>query len=211
MSRRVMGIDEAGRGCVFGDLVVAAFLVEPLDDGALRTAGADDSKRLTAERRAGVRAALGALGQASVRRISPARIDTGNLNHLEEEAIVDLLRELRPDVVVIDALGHPSTLAATADRLRAALPASLRPEVRIEPKADQNHAVVGAASIVAKTLRDELLAEHAATHGELGSGYPGDPKTRAWLQAWARTGKEWPPFVRTKWSTVTALRQGGLF
>lgn len=211
MKRRVLGIDEAGRGCVFGDLVVAGYFVEELDDLALRAAGADDSKRIAAPRRGDVRAALAALGTASVRRIPPSRIDAGNLNALEEEAIVDLLVELRPDHVVIDALGHPSTLRATADRLLAALPGDLRPEVTIEPKADRTYAVVGAASVFAKTLRDELLAAHAAEHGELGSGYPGDPKTKAWLAAWSRTGRAWPGFVRTKWATVTELRQGALF
>lgn len=209
--RRVLGIDEAGRGCVFGDLVVAGFFVEVLDDAALRAAGADDSKRIAADRRSEVRAALQGLGTAAVRRVSPSRIDTGNLNTLEEQAIVELVAELRPDHVYIDALGHPSTLRATADRLLAAFPGDLRPTLTIEPKADQNHAVVGAASVFAKTLRDELLAELATCHGALGSGYPGDPKTKAWLQGWSRTGAPWPPFVRTKWATVTELQQTSLF
>jgi ribonuclease HII len=211
VKRRVVGIDEAGRGCVFGDLVVAGYYVEALDELALRAAGADDSKRIPADRRGSVRAALAGMGRAVVRRITPQRIDTGNLNALEEEAIVELLVELRPDHVVIDALGHPSTLRATAERLLSALPGDLRPEITIEPKADRNHAVVGAASVFAKTLRDELLAAHAAEHGELGSGYPGDPKTKAWLQGWSRSRRPWPAFVRTKWATVTELQQGALF
>ncbi len=210
-ARRVVGIDEAGRGCVFGDLVVAAFYVERLDDEALRAAGADDSKRIAAERRGDVRAALAPLGTALVRCIPPSAIDAGNLNKLEEHAIVELLTELRPDHVVIDALGHPSTLRATADRLLAALPGDLRPSITIEPKADANHPVVGAASVFAKTLRDERLAALCAEHGELGSGYPGDPKTKAWLRAWSQTKRPWPPFVRTKWATVTELQQTSLF
>jgi ribonuclease HII len=209
--RRVLGIDEAGRGCVFGDLVVAGYFVEQLDDVALRAAGADDSKRIPAERRCQVRDALQGLGRGVVRRITPPRIDAGNLNRLEEEAIVELLVELRPDHVVIDALGHPSTLRATADRLLAALPDDHRPTLTIEPKADRTYAVVGAASVFAKTLRDELLAELSTHHGELGSGYPGDPKTKAWLQTWSRTRRPWPDFVRTKWATVTDLQQTSLF
>lgn len=207
---RVMGIDEAGRGCVLGDLVVAAFAAEDDDEEALRAAGAADSKALSARRRVAARERLSALGRVGIRRVTPAEIDAGNLNTLEEDAIVSLITELRPDRVRLDALGHPSTLPALQRRLAARLPPDLSPEWTIAPKADATFAVVGAASIFAKTLRDEALDALREAHGDLGSGYPSDPKTRAWLAAWARTGAPWPAFVRTRWGTVTALTQTSL-
>lgn len=203
---RWLGIDEAGRGCVLGDLVVAGFLHEGVHCGALAEAGATDSKKLSRKRRIEVRERLRPLGKPLIRRITPARIDAGNLNTLEEEAIVDLVRTVRPDVVILDALGHPSTLPNTLARLQAAIV----PHTclwTIEPKADLNHPVCGAASIFAKTLRDEALEALVEEHGVLGSGYPSDPKTKAWLQAWARTRAPWPDFVRTRWGTVQALAQ----
>lgn len=206
---KVLGIDEAGRGCVLGDLVVAGFFVASLDDDALRAAGAADSKRLSPKRRRAARASLGALGQADVRCIPPSAIDQGNLNALEEEAIVALIERWQPDRVYIDALGHPSTLPATMARLRAAVG---RPDLElvIEPKADHTYPVVGAASIFAKTHRDEALEALEAEHGPLGSGYPSDPKTRGWLAAWADGRAPWPPFVRTRWGTVRDLAQARL-
>jgi ribonuclease HII len=102
------------------------------------------------------------------------------------------------------------TLPHLQRRLQARLPEDLRPEWTIEPKADATFAVVGAASIFAKTLRDELLDELRA-FGELGSGYPSDPKTRAWLADWSRRGEPWPSFVRTRWATIAELGQQRLF
>lgn len=205
---RTLGIDEAGRGCVFGPLVVAGFLYEGPDPDRLFDAGAGDSKAMTPRRREAVRAALGALGRVEIVEIGARAIDAGNLNDLEEAAIADLVRAFRPDAVVVDALGHPTTLPAVVARLRQA---SGHPTCtwRMEPKADANHAVVGAASVFAKTTRDARLDALRDAFGELGSGYPSDPKVRAWLTAWAATGAPWPDFVRTRWSTIATLTGAG--
>ncbi|MEQ1567769.1 MAG: ribonuclease HII [Myxococcota bacterium] len=208
---RVLGIDEAGRGCVLGDLVVAGFVVDDPDDLSLRAAGAADSKVLAPAKRAAARVTLTAFGRAEIRRVSARQIDDGNLNALEEDAIVELISEARPDRVRVDALGHPNALPGITRRLLSRLPRGLRPELVIEPKADATYAEVGAASIFAKTLRDELLDEWRAEFGDFGSGYPSDPKTRDWLRQWSATGRDWPSFVRRRWSTVTDISQGALF
>jgi ribonuclease HII len=207
---RWLGIDEAGRGCVLGDLVIAGFLHEGPDDEALRAAGAADSKRLTAKKRTEVRQQLAPLGEPDVRHVSATRIDDGNLNTLEEQVIVELVTRWRPDVVRLDALGHPRTLPALQARLQAQLPPDLQPSWTIEPKADHTYAVCGAASIFAKTTRDQALDDLREDFGDLGSGYPSDPVTRRWLESWARTGAPWPPFVRTRWATIGALAQQSL-
>lgn len=208
---RVLGIDEAGRGCVLGDLCVGAFLVESPDDAVLRAAGAADSKRLTAAKRVAAREALGAHGIASVTRIPPSAIDEGNLNQLEIGAIVALVRQHRPDAVFMDALGPPRTVPALIERLQHLVGDDVRPSWTIEPRADHTFPVVGAASIFAKTTRDDALHALDAEHGPLGSGYPSDPVTRAWLAAWAASGRPWPAFVRTRWQTITDLGQQALF
>jgi ribonuclease HII len=208
---RVLGIDEAGRGCVLGDLVVAGFVTETDDEEALRNAGAADSKTLAPLARQQARTLLRALGTVKLRRIAAPQIDEQNLNRLEEDAIVSLVRTFRPDAVRLDALGNPAMLPALQQRLDARLPRKLRPRWTIEPRADATFAVVGAASIFAKTHRDEALDRIRSRWGDLGSGYPSDPKTRAWLRSWARTGAPWPSFVRTRWATVRALAQGTLF
>jgi len=202
---RILGIDEAGRGCVLGPLFVAGFLTET-DDDTLRAAGATDSKKLSAKRRVAAREALGSLGTPDVVAISADAIDAGNLNTLEEEAIVAMILRHRPDHVILDALGHPKTLPKLMERLTAQLAKhGLSPTLQCEPKADGTYPAVGAASIFAKTDRDATLDALRAEWGVLGSGYPSDPKTRSWLKARADAGEPWPFFVRTRWGTVRDL------
>ena len=208
---RILGIDEAGRGCVLGSLIIAGFILDDADPETLREAGADDSKRLSVKQRRAALQNLIPLGTSDVRAVTAEQIDTGNLNQLEEAVIVDLVRTWKPDRVEIDALGPPSAIPRVIARLQAEVGDACRPEWVMEPKADQTYPVVGAASIFAKTTRDDQLAEHAAEAGALGSGYPSDPTTRAWLTQWARTGQPWPPFVRTRWQTVIDLAQQDLF
>lgn len=222
---RILGLDEAGRGCVLGPLIVGGFLFEDEDaigndhgrgaalasQLALRAAGADDSKALTARRREQVRAALSGLGAAHTRSISPARIDGGNLNTLEVEAFLDIVRVTEPDHVYLDAPVNPRGIP----RLKADLVRRSGVERwTIEPKADSVWPVVGAASIFAKVLRDEaitVLNVRYADVGGVGSGYPSDPVTRAWLTALLDTGAPMPDCVRTRWGTLDNLRQASLF
>jgi ribonuclease HII len=207
-----MGIDEAGRGCVIGPLVVAAFYVDDLAEEALWAAGADDSKKLTHKRRVEARERLRGLGTADIRHIDATVIDGGNLNHLEEATIAQLVARWNPDRVICDALGHPKTLPAVVARIRALIPAERTDrEWIMAPKADQDHAVCGAASIFAKTSRDAALDPWREEHGDFGSGYPGDDKTRDWLAAWMKTERPWPHFVRTRWETIVNVQQQSLF
>jgi ribonuclease HII len=201
---RLLGLDEAGRGCVLGPLVVGAFCTES-GQTRLRKAGADDSKLLSRERREEVRGRLLPMGEHAVLQMSPQAIDTTNINRLEEEAFVALIVQFRPDRVYIDAPVHPRGIPNFVARLRN----SLWPELQIvaECKADSTHAVVGAASIFAKVARD---AEIAAL-GEVGSGYPHDPITRAWLRGFVDRNEPFPPCVRTRWGTIGFLRQMTLF
>lgn len=207
---RVLGIDEAGRGCVLGPLVVGAFLADLEREPDLWDAGAADSKALSADKRVEVRGRLVALGTHQVREIQPEVIDGESLNVLEEQVIAELVREYRPDRVIVDALGAPKSLPKAIERLKAASGVT-KAQWIVEPKADANHATVAAASIFAKTWRDARIEELMARWGALGSGYPSDPVTKTWLRGWAETGKPWPAFVRTKWRTIEVLAQQSLF
>lgn len=206
---RVLGMDEAGRGCVLGPLVVGGFLLPADDEARLSAVGATDSKKLSARRRVSIREALRPLGEAAVHHISPQQIDAGNINQLEFDAFLALILQFRPDRVMIDAPCHPSGIPAFLRRLQGAVEAGGggRPLLQAEPKADLNHPVVGAASIFAKVARD---AEIEAL-GPVGSGYPSDPVTRAWLLGFITREQPFPPSVRTRWATLDNLRQQALF
>ncbi len=204
-----LGLDEAGRGCVLGPLIVAGFLAQACDADSLREAGADDSKRLSQKKRVRVRSTLIELGQPILREITPAEIDTGNINELEENAFASIILETNPDHVIIDApcnpRGIPAFEARLAQRIRQA--GGNVPDFTIQPKADATFAICGAASIFAKVHRDETISRL----GEVGSGYPSDPKTRAWLLGFIQRGENFPACVRTRWGTIEALRQQQLF
>ncbi len=220
---KILGLDEAGRGCVLGDLVVGGFVFDlvglartigPADlplQAALRAAGADDSKALSARRRVEVREALRALGEPHTRSISAAEIDAGNLNALEIQAFLDIVAAVKPDHVFLDAPVNPRGIP----KLRAHLVAMSGVNAwTIEPKADATWPVVGAASIFAKVLRDEgieALSAEYASQGGVGSGYPSDPVTRAWLSRFLQAGLPLPASVRTRWGTLDNLRQASLF
>jgi len=206
---RLLGLDEAGRGCVLGPLVVGGFLWTDGSDDPLREAGADDSKKLSAKKRAAVLERIAKMGTGFLREASPADIDAENINTLEEAAFASIILEARPDHVIIDAPCHPRGIANFQTRLTARLAEAgmAPPTFTIEPKADGNYPVCGAASIFAKVHRDAQIE----ALGSVGSGYPSDPITRSWIQGFMQRGEDLPDCVRKRWGTIDALRQQTMF
>jgi ribonuclease HII len=77
----------------------------------------------------------------------------------------------------------------------------VKAELRAEHRADETYLLVGAASIVAKVARDAHVAALAEQYGDVGSGYPSDPATRAFLADYVAEHGELPPCARKSWST----------
>ncbi|MFT5681302.1 MAG: ribonuclease HII [Myxococcota bacterium] len=205
---KILGLDEAGRGCVLGPLIVGAYCCEADNLAALAATGATDSKALSAKKREAILKLLPDHGTARILSISPAQIDAANINTLEEEAFIAHIRHFKPDVVYLDAPVHPRGIPKLQARMTATLAADgLSPDWVIEPKADANYPVVGAASIAAKVHRDAQI--HAL--GPVGSGYPSDPVTRKWLLGFIQENAPLPDCVRKRWGTIEKLRQQSLF
>jgi len=214
-----LGIDEAGRGCVLGPLVFGACLVEESVEPRLKDLGVRDSKKLTRAQRDELREQIPPLVAAwTTVAVEPERIDSQSLGIIGKEVIVELALEYRPDVLVLDAPvppnGIPNYKADIRGRLRDAGLFGI--EIIAENGADDTYMCCAAASIFAKTTRDGRLAGIEQDVGEeLGSGYPGDPKTKAYLAKVWEQERSWPPFVRTKWDTVRRIvaesAQGRLF
>ncbi|MCI4367136.1 MAG: hypothetical protein L3K08_05245, partial [Thermoplasmata archaeon] len=89
--RRLLGIDEAGRGCVLGPLLVGGFVLLEGDLPKLGEIGVRDSKRLTPRRRQEVYEALGDLGTRVSVSLAPAEVDRAGA----EDALIRLLGEGR--------------------------------------------------------------------------------------------------------------------
>ena len=106
-----------------------------------------------------------------------------------------------PATAYVDALtSHPARFGRQLEALLGM--AGIR--VVAENRADAKYPVVQAAAILAKVTRDAEIARLARRWGPLGSGYPSDPVTRAWLAGALRRGPL-PPFVRRSWATLARV------
>jgi ribonuclease HII len=202
----LLGIDEAGRGSVLGSLVICGFAVPASRLRELEGLGLRDSKRLSPVRRtelAGVLRRFG--GRRFVHRLRAREVDAavanGGLNAAEIRGFVRLIVRARPRVAYLDALtSRPDRFGRQVGALAGL------PDLRIvaENRADGTYAVVQAASILAKVTRDAELDRLRRRWGALGSGYPSDPVTRAYLLRALRAG-DLPPFVRRSWGTLDTV------
>ncbi|MFX1367727.1 MAG: ribonuclease HII [Promethearchaeota archaeon] len=206
----IAGIDEAGRGPMIGPMIVCGILFKLEDIPKLNELGARDSKLLTAKNR---RALAGPIRDISrkvaLRAIPASEIDQlrgrgVTLNEIEVRAFVSVAEELQPRELYLDAadvlaerfgkeIGERSGLSAAGCRIVS------------EHKADSKYEVVSAASIIAKVERDEAISRLIMEHGDLGSGYPNDPKTVDFVRNLVRSGEELPSFVRKSWDSVKRI------
>lgn len=148
----VVGIDEAGRGPLAGP-VVAAAVVLPED---FSSEGLDDSKRLTARRRAEWFGRLtgdeGLRWSAAV--VEPAEIDRINILRATHKAMADAVVGLgvEPGACLIDGLPVPD------------FPWPHEAVV----KGDSKSLSIAAASVIAKVTRDRLMEELAEEFPQYG-------------------------------------------
>ena len=157
--RLVAGVDEAGVGPLAGP-VVAAAVVMPADCGLV---GVDDSKKLNATRRSGLADEIRRSARAwRVARAEPSEIDSINIYQATRLAMrrAVLGLGLDPDYLLVDG--------------RTALDVDLPQEAVV--KGDATCHVIAAASILAKTARDELMVDFDAEYPGYGfaehKGYP---------------------------------------
>ncbi|KAB1187428.1 MULTISPECIES: ribonuclease HII [Haloferax] len=201
-----IGVDEAGKGPVLGPMVAAAVRADPetLPDGIA------DSKRLSPTRREELAAELRDRDDISVgvAFIEPSTIDDPetDMNLLTVRAQVEAAAEVATDgdELVCDA-GDVSE-SRFGRRVRDGVAdAGVSVEVHAQHRADDEHAIVGAASIVAKVERDRRVDDIAEEYGEVGSGYPSDQTTRDFLREFVREHGILPDCARKSWSTCADL------
>lgn len=145
----IAGVDEAGRGALAGPLVVAAVILDP----AQPILGLTDSKLLSAKQRKSLRTQIDESAIAvSVVEVSAIEIDTIGIAQADIQAMRRSLARLSvpPDFVITDGF--------SVDGID-------RPSLAMK-KGDQLCASVSAASIVAKTHRDQLMIEFDALYPE---------------------------------------------
>ncbi len=134
----VAGVDEVGRGCLFGDVVAAAVVLP----AGLTIEGIDDSKRLSPKKREALyEEIVGSAVAWAVGRVDAATVDRINIRQAARMAMKLAVENLGvvPEHLLVDAETVPVDLPQTAII-----------------KGDAKSQSIGAASIVAKVTRDRL-------------------------------------------------------
>ncbi|SMB97320.1 RNase HII [Hymenobacter roseosalivarius DSM 11622] len=168
------GLDEAGRGCLAGPVFAAAVILPP----SFTSAFLNDSKQMTARRRELVRTEIcaGAVAWA-VAEASPAEIASINI---AQASCLAMHRAVAALTVV------PTHLIVDGNRFQ--------PYSGIEHTCfvagDAHYASIAAASVLAKTFRDERMRTLAAEFPDYGweqnAGYP-TKSHRAAIRAYGPT------------------------
>lgn len=163
---RVAGVDEVGRGPLCGPVTAAAVVLDP----SRIPAGLNDSKKLSARRRAELAAQITACADWSVAHASVEEIDALNILQASHLAMCRAIAGLRtaPAHVLVDGNRLPKALQISAEAV---------------VKGDALSLSIAAASILAKEARDALMVDLAQQYPGYGweknAGYP----TKDHLQA----------------------------
>ena len=147
---RIAGLDEAGRGALFGPVVAAAVILNP----KRRIVGLDDSKKLLPERRTELAERIHQYAVAwAIAEVDAQRIDAWNIYQASRQAMVAAISQLQPlpDFLLLDAVEL---------------------DLPIEQKAlihgDMRSASIAAASILAKVERDRRMEEYDQIYPQYG-------------------------------------------
>ena len=155
----IAGVDEAGRGPLAGPVVAAAVILDP----ARPIAGLGDSKVISEKRRASLAVQIRQCAWVGVGIAEPEEIDRINILQATMTAMARAVRNLPlvPGHILIDGNRVPEGLPCSAEAII---------------KGDASEAAIGAASIIAKTVRDGLMLRAALRFPGYGfeghKGYP---------------------------------------
>jgi len=155
----VAGVDEVGRGPLAGPVVASAVRLDPENIPA----GLNDSKVIRPALRENLTQQIWQVADVSVGQASVSEIDELNILHASmlamERAVAGLTG--KADHVLVDGNRIPPGLAGRATAI---------------VKGDARSVSISAASIVAKTWRDQLMVDLAQQHPGYGwaknAGYP---------------------------------------
>jgi len=126
--------------------------------------------------------------------------DTLNLNWMEAIKSALIINQLKPSQAIIDCPSN--NIKKYTEYLRKHLN-DKKLQLIVEHKADFNHKIVAAASILAKVTRDwEIRKLQEAIPFNLGSGYPSDPSTITFLK---EHHAKYENIIRKSWAPYQTL------
>jgi ribonuclease HII len=144
------GVDEAGRGCLWGPLYAAAVLWPPEEDWLEEhreiSPQIKDSKKLSAKKRSSLASAIQALAiDSGIGIVFPSEIDSVGMTHANKMAFTRALQNLsvQPDRILLDGI--------------LSLDTNVYEEQHTIVDGDALYLPIAAASILAKEARDSYV------------------------------------------------------
>jgi len=218
----ILGLDDAGRGCLIGNMVLSGVIIKKEIEQELKELGTMDSKLLTKKKREKL---VGIIKEKVIsydtQMATPSEIDTGmgiglNLNQIEA---------LEAGLIINNLTKNLNTEQKSKLRIIVDCPSNNREgwksqmleyiedktlNIRCEHKADRDHVAVSAASIISKVTRDaEIKKLHEKIGIDFGSGYPNDPKTKDFLKKYVKDKKiRETRIFRESWATFQNALEG---
>lgn len=209
----VGGADETGRGPVIGPMVLCVAIFEKDRERELRKIGVKDSKLLTPEKREELAPILKDMCHLHLVKITAKELNTLmkqkiSLNEIEAMWIADAMKGIEPDIVkrldkiYVDA-PDPDASRFTK-RIISHLPLNtpICNKIHSSHKADVIYPVTGAASIVAKVVRDQEIEKIKIELGcNFGTGYSHDAATIKCVEE-NIDNPILKKYLRTEWATT---------
>tara|TARA_Y100001968_G_scaffold271809_1_gene263647 strand:- start:439 stop:1032 length:594 start_codon:yes stop_codon:yes gene_type:complete len=152
----IIGVDEVGKGCLFGPVFAAAVALDNVSATALINAGLKDSKKLTKQKISQLSPIIKTtchywgLGQASAQEI-----DNIGIREATERAMLRALQRLpaKPNIIFVDGILPIRCWEGKQENLING----------------ENHSPsIAAASVIAKEARDELIKRLAKKFPQYG-------------------------------------------
>jgi ribonuclease HII len=140
---RLCGIDEAGRGPIAGDLVMAGCILH------VKVEGLNDSKKLTAKKREALYELIIQNAEYHIVKFSAKEIDKNGISHCLKTGLLEIMENMQTDNFLFD--GNTSF---GVENLTTMI------------KADGKVAEVSAASILAKVRHDRDILKEAKKYPE---------------------------------------------
>ena len=185
----ICGVDEVGRGSLFGSVLSAAVIM-PLDDDSI-IEGINDSKKLTSKKRENLYdLILSKCIAYSVYSVDASIIDKINIYNATKLSMINAVNALSvtPDVLLIDAMKLNTRIK----------------ECSII-KGDSKSYSIAAASIIAKVVRDKMMDEYAKEYKNYGfeknKGY-GTKEHILAIEKYGATGEHRQTFAPLKYKDV---------
>ncbi len=200
------GIDESGRGSIIGPLVIAGVGIYESKITTLREMGVKDSKKLMPKVRDKLFDQITKVADTIyIHKINPIEVDGSvmlkGLNKLEAKVMAIAINNIRAKEVYVDCCD------VNPQRYKAYLEHHLTCSTKIYSMhhADVINVVVSAASIIAKSTRDQEIQKIRANYHNIGSGYPSDERTMEFIKCWVKKYGSAPEFARKSWRPLKIM------